>query len=96
MLTRLRNYALIGIALYAFYFLLSRHFIFLGFHDVELLRKKQLTLAYTFYSLKQTPPEETLRIEPLREAGIGELMVDRGLISQSELLRLEQRIDAAQ
>jgi len=96
MLTRLKQYALIGLAVAAFYFLLSHHFIFSSTTSFDLLKKNELTLSYTFYSLMQNPPEEALRIEPLRDAGIGELMVDKGMLSEERLDYILRKIDAQQ
>lgn len=96
MLSRLKHYLLIALAAGAFYFLLSHHFIFTSWKSFDLLKKDQLTLKYTFYSLEQSRPEDTLRIEALRDAGIGELMVDKGMISEERLDWILRRIDAKQ
>ena len=96
MLARLKHYIWIGLAVAAFYFLLSHHFIFSSLTSFDLLKKNQLTLKYTFYSLMQNTPEQTLRIEALRDAGIGELMVDRGMISEARLDSLLRKIDKEQ
>jgi hypothetical protein len=93
MLSRLKNYLFVAIAIAAFYFLLSHHFIFSSFKDFDLLNKKELTLAYTFYSLRQHSPIETLRIEPLRAAGIENLLLDRGMVSEQRLNELLSQID---
>lgn len=94
MLSRLKQYLLIAIAIGAFFFLLSHHFIFEGWHDFDLLKKKELTLKYTFFSLKQTSPEKVLSIDELREAGIGELMVNKGLLSEERLDQILREIDS--
>jgi len=93
MLTRIKHYILIAAAIAAFYFLLSHHFIFSSFTDFDLLKKQELTLAYTFYSLHQHSPIETLRIEPLRKAGIEDIMLDRGMVSETRLNTLLNMID---
>jgi hypothetical protein len=90
MLSRFRGYALIALAIGAFYFLLSHHIIFSGPTDYDLLKKEELSLKYTFFSLKQARPETALRIDELRNAGLGELMVERGLLTperHNEILR---------
>jgi hypothetical protein len=94
MLTRLKQYLLVAIAIGAFYFLLSHHFIFYSYKDVDLLKKSELTLAYTFYSIRQHTPTETLRIEPLRTAGIENILLDRGLISEQRLDQILKQIDS--
>ena len=96
MLGRIKQYVLIAVVLGAFYFLLSHHFIFYSFRDFDMLKKQELTLEYTFYSLRQHSPEETLRIPALRNAGIENILLDRGLISESTLDRILTRIDNEQ
>ncbi len=94
MLTRIKHYLLIAAAIAAFYFLLSHHFIFTSFKEFDLLNKQELTLAYTFYSIRQHSPIETLRIEPLRKAGIENILLDRGMITEERLNKLLNRIDS--
>ena len=55
----------------------------------NLLNKTKLNLNHTFFSLHQKKPEAILKIRQLREAGIGELMVELGLVTQPEKDRLE-------
>ncbi len=93
MLTRLKHYILIALAIGAFYFLLNHHIIVFSYKDFEVLKKSEPTLAYTFYSLKQNPPRVVLRIDPLREAGIEEIMLERGMITESKLDDLLKLID---
>jgi len=94
MLSRMKQYILIAAAIAAFYFLLSHHFIFSSFTDFDLLKKQELTLAYTFYSIRQHSPIETLRIEPLRKAGIENILLDRGLVSEERLNTLLNQLDS--
>lgn len=93
MLTRIKQYVLIAAVLGAFYFLLSHHFIFNTFRDFDVLKKKELTLEYTFYSLRQHSPAETLRIDALRDAGIENIMLDRGMLSEQRLDQILIQID---
>lgn len=93
MLIRLKQYFWIALVIGAFYFLLSHHFIFYTFKEFDLLKKKELTLAYTFYSLQQHPPADTLRIKPLREAGIENIMLERGMITEQKLDKILTQID---
>lgn len=93
MLSRLKTYFWVALAVGAFYFLLSHHIVFTSFQDFDLLKKEELTLKYTFFSLKQASPESALRIDPLRDAGLGELMVERGMLSQERLNEILRRID---
>lgn len=93
MVTRIKQYLLILIGLAAFFFILSHHFIFTSWKEIDLLKKDKLSLEYTFFSLKQANPTKVMRIDVLREAGIGDIMVERGLISQEGLDRIERKID---
>jgi hypothetical protein len=94
MLSRLKQYALIGAAIYAFYFLLSHHFIFTSLTDFELLNKQKLTLKYTFFSLKQVSPEAVMRIPELRDVGIGDVMVAKGIVNQVQLDLIMRKVDS--
>jgi len=91
--TRLKQYFLIGLALAAFYFLLSHHIIFTGYRDFDLLKKQKLTMEYTFFSLKQAMPYDVLRIDVLRDAGIENVMLDRGILTEEKLEQILLRID---
>ncbi len=94
MLGRIKQYIWIGLAIAAFYFLLSHHFIFFSLTSFSLLQKNELTLKYTFYSLQQNSPEQTLRVEALRDAGIAELMLEKGMVTDEKLNRILQQIDS--
>lgn len=96
MLARLKQYFWIALPIAALYYLLSHHFIFTSWKDFDILKKKELTLEQTFYSLHQSSPEQTLRIGALREAGIADLMVAKGMISEEQLRQLLMKIDADQ
>jgi len=94
MLSRLKHYLLIGAVGAALYFLMSTHIIFYGeeanfVKNIYLLNKSKLDLHYTFVSLNQLSPENILKIKPLREDGIGELLVDIGMISDADRRRIE-------
>lgn len=94
MLSRLKQYLIIGLIIAGFYFILSHHFIFTGsFTSFDLLKKSKLTLNDTFYSLEQATPEDALSIPDLREDGIGDLMVKKGMISEDRLDKLMQKYD---
>ena len=95
MLSRLRGYLFAALVIGAFYFLLSHHFIFYSLKHFDLLKKKELTLKYTFYSIQQHTPYDTLRIKALRDAGIEDLMVDRGIVTEERLDDILSQIDAA-
>ncbi len=88
MLKRLKQYLLIGLAIAAVYFFLSRHIVFLG-TDFFLLEKQEMTLEYTFFSIKDKKVANIIQIDPLRRAGIGNVLVELQLITDEERYKLE-------
>ncbi len=89
----IKKYILLALIGYAGYFMLSHHLVFYG-KQIHLLNKDSLHLHYTFFSLNQKKPEVVLRVEMLREAGVGDLMVDLGIISREQLWQAEQKIES--
>ena len=94
MLSRLKNYFWVALGFGVFYFLLSHHIIFTSVRDFDLLKKEELTLEYTFYNLKSHSLHETLRIDRLRDAGIEDILLDRGMITEERLDKLLDQIEA--
>lgn len=94
MAKRLKHYILFGLALAAFYFLLSHHIVFSSFREFDLLKKQQLTMEYTFFSIKQADIYDVLRNDVLRDAGIENILLDRGLVTEEKLEQFLQRIDS--
>jgi hypothetical protein len=92
MLSRLKGYFGFALAVAAFYFLLSHHFIFYSLKDFDVLKKQELTMKYTFYSIRQHSAAETMHIKELREAGIEDVLLDRGIASEQDLQRLLNKI----
>ena len=90
MKARLKQYLLIAVVAFAGYFILNHHVIFDG-KQVYLLKKTSMHLHYTFYSIKQKRPEIIMQIDKLRDAGIGDLLVELGKISDEEKYQLESR-----
>lgn len=66
------------------YFLLSYHFILFG-RQVKLLKKSERTLKYTIYNTTGRTPESILKVEPLYRDGIGELLVEMGIMTKEKL-----------
>jgi hypothetical protein len=87
---RLKQYFLIALAAAAVYFVLDNHFIFKA-NRFYLLPKTTLNLHDTFVSLDNKRPETIMESEDLRDAGIGDLMVDLGMLSNEEKQNLESK-----
>ena len=96
MVKRIKSYIIIGIFLALGYFISSHHIILykmnnsLGF---DLLKKSYLTLEYTFYNVTTKRPENIMKIDLLREAGIGDLLVDIGRLTEGKKQELEARFE---
>jgi hypothetical protein len=94
MWSRIKGYMLIAAAGAALYFFLHHHIIFFGqeasvIQNVYLLKKTKLNFHHTFFSLHQKKPDAVMKIKPLREAGIGDLLVELHLLTSQEKNRLE-------
>ena len=97
---RIKNLIVSGIVGYALYFVLTHHFIYLGM-DIAILPKTELTLTHTLFSpgnrkeILYKGIDSIIENEDLREAGIGELLVEKNLITEDELRAAEAKVDAA-
>ena len=69
----------------ALYFILAFHYIYFGGTTVKILKKSKLTMNYTVFSAQGKPVEKILDIDALREDGIGEILLELGLISEDKL-----------
>ena len=90
MKARLKQYLLIAFIALAGYFIMNNHIIFDG-KQVYLLRKTSMHLHYTFYSIKQKKPETIMQVDKLRDAGIGDLLVELGKMTDEERYQLESK-----
>ncbi len=96
---RIKQYLLIAAGIALVYFFLSNHIIIDPNSDdwldvdVYLLEKSSLNLHYTFYSLSNKRPETIMKVDHLREDGIGELLVEIGMLTEDERFRLESKYD---
>lgn len=93
MLKTIRNYIIIAVLAYGLYFVLDHHFILDG-KDFYLLKKSELSLSYTFFNMKDRKVESILKIDELRNDGIGDLLVELGMITEVEKDKLEKKFDA--
>ena len=87
---RLKQYLLIVLAAAALYFVLDNHFI-MKKHHVYLLPKSTLNLHDTFVSLDNKRPATILENEELRDAGIGDLMVELKMLTEEKKNQLESK-----
>jgi hypothetical protein len=87
---RIKQYLLIAVAAVALYFVMNNHFIFYG-TQVHLLKKSSMHLHYTFFSVKEKKPDNIMKIDYLREAGIGDLLVELDIINEEQRSQLESR-----
>ena len=87
---RLKQYAVIAAAGFVLWGLLDYHFIIQG-HHIYPLKKSELNLHDTFVSLNNKRPETILKNVRLREAGIGDLLVELGMLTEDEKNKLESK-----
>jgi hypothetical protein len=87
---RLKQYLLIALAGAAIWFLLDNHFIIQG-RNFYLLKKTTPDLHDTFVSLNNKKPNTLLENERLREAGIGDLLVELGMLTEDQKDQLESK-----
>ena len=87
---RLKQYFLIALAAAALWFVMNNHFI-LKKNRIHLLQKTSLNLHDTFVSLDNKRPETIMENDYLRDAGVGDLLVELGMISEEKRSRLEMK-----
>ena len=89
-MNRLKKLLIWVAAAFAFYFILSHHFILIG-NSVKLLKKSELTLDYTLFSAKGKKIDSIIAIPELRKDGIGQLLLDEGKLTRDQLESLMER-----
>ena len=87
---RLKQYLLIALAAAALYFILDNHFI-MKKNRFYLLQKTSLNLNDTFVSLDNKRPETIMEKDDLRDAGIGDLLVELGMLTDEKKSQLESK-----
>jgi len=91
----LKKYLLYAIIAGFLYMLLAYHFIYTGGEDVNIrnsvrtLKKEKLNLRYTFFSIQEKNPKTIMKIDVLRDAGIGDILVEYDIITEAEKTTLE-------
>jgi hypothetical protein len=93
MMKKMSSYILLALLVAAGYFLLNYHIVFSG-TTVKFLNKSKLTSEYTFICATNKSVESLMRIDTLREAGIGRVLVEMGRLSEEERESLEQKFDS--
>lgn len=91
---RIKKYVLYAVLIAAGYFILTNHFIYVGSGKVRLLKKAKPELHYTFFSIENKRPESILKVDILRDAGIGGILVDTGLLTEEQMERLVEKIES--
>ena len=93
MLKKMSSYILLALLGAAGYFLLNYHIIFSG-TTVKLLNKSKLTSDYSFINTSNKSVESLMRIDTLREAGIGKVLVEMGRLSKEERESMEHKYNS--
>ncbi|MEA1947467.1 MAG: hypothetical protein U9N83_09225 [Thermodesulfobacteriota bacterium] len=94
MLKKMSSYILLALLGAAGYFLLNYHIIIFSGTTVKLLNKSKLTSDYTLICASNKSVESLMRIDTLREAGIGKVLVEMDRLSKEERESLEHKFDS--
>ncbi len=95
----LKKYLFYAVLIGSVYALLGYHYIYTGgegvdlMDSVQILKKEKLNLRYTFFSVKSKKPASILKIDVLRDAGIGDILVEYDLITEEEKHVIENKYD---
>jgi hypothetical protein len=78
------------------YFFLSYHIIFIegDLRNIRLLKKSSLDLNYIFFNTRGRTNKSMLSIDILRENGLGEILIEEGLMSEQEEQRILRELES--
>ncbi|MBW1804971.1 MAG: hypothetical protein JRJ06_01115 [Deltaproteobacteria bacterium] len=88
----LKKVVIVAVIVAIGYALLGYHYIIIG-KSVKMLKKSTLTLQYTIFNTKGKEMSRILSIEPLWEDGIGDLLVEQGIISEEQLELYKEKME---
>jgi hypothetical protein len=88
----LKKIIIVAILAGILYALLGYHYIFISWVP-NMLKKSELTLKYTVFSTKGKTTDAMLSIPELWNDGIGELLLEQGLITQEEYEKYKLKME---
>jgi hypothetical protein len=92
----LKKILIVGILAGILYMLLGYHYIFFGLQWPKMLKKSELTLKYTVFSTKGKSPEAILSIPELWNDGIGDILLNEGMITQEEYEKYKLKMEGGE
>jgi hypothetical protein len=98
MSTRIKQIILLAVAVCIGYFTAHNHIIFFG-REYVILKKVEPNFHNIIYNvgdqkeIRYKGLDTIIAIDDLRRAGIGPLLIERGLITQEELEAAEKKVD---
>jgi len=93
MIKTIKKYILYAIIVGCVYMLLANHYIYVGGKTFRMLKKENLNLKYTFFSIQKKKPATIMKIDDLRWAGIGEVLYEEGFITEDKKVELEHKFE---
>jgi hypothetical protein len=92
-----KKFILLVLAGAVLYFFLSYHIIIIEGdpRNVRLLKKSSLTLQYSFFGTRNRTNKSMMSIDILREDGLGEILIEEGLMTEQEERLILQGLEQA-
>lgn len=90
MFKTIKKYILILLLAYGVYFVLDHHFLFEG-SKFYMLKKSEPSLKYTFFNMTDRRIDSIMKIDELRQDGVGDLLVELGKITEEEKIVFEKK-----